>query len=137
MSTTTERLIRLVEKGEMSSQACAARALGVSREYVRQIVNKEGLKLGRRQQKNTLIEWPCPECGKPVRMWTRNRSYRKTAYCGSCRSSRFGGGVPKDYCHRGHLMAETRRRHPNGDTYCLLCNRMDAREHYWRNKARA
>ncbi len=133
MSTTTERLIRLVERGEVNSQACAGRVLGVTRERVRQIVNKEGLKLGRRVQPNTLIEWPCPDCDKPVQMWTRVRMYRKTVHCASCRTRR---AKEKEYCHRGHPMAETRRRFPCGATHCLSCNRINAREYYQRKKAK-
>lgn len=26
-----------------------------------------------------------------------------------------------EYCKRGHLMSETRKRHPNGGTYCSKC----------------
>ncbi len=133
MSTTTERLIRLVERGEVNSQSCAGRLLGVTRARVQQIVAKEGLKLGVKPQPNTLIEWPCPDCGKPVQMWTRARHYRKTARCASCSTRR---AKEQEYCHRGHLMAKTRRRHPNGATHCLLCNRINAREYYQRKKAK-
>ena len=87
--TTTERLVRLVEQGEVINQACAARVLGVSKERVRQIVNAEGLALGRRMQPNTLITWPCPNCGKSVEMWTTQRNHRKGAYCPPC-ASHFG-----------------------------------------------
>ena len=82
--TTTERLVRLVEQGEVINQACAARVLGVTKERVRQIVNAEGLALGRRMQPNTLITWPCPNCGTSVEMWTVRRQKRRSAYCTSC-----------------------------------------------------
>ena len=83
--TTTERLVRLVESGKAQSQACAGRALGVSRERVRQIVKAEGLTLGHHtKQPNTLISWPCPACGKSVEMWTVWRQQRRSAYCTSC-----------------------------------------------------
>jgi hypothetical protein len=29
----------------------------------------------------------------------------------------------KEFCKKGHLLEETRRRHPNGDTYCYLCKK--------------
>lgn len=31
------------------------------------------------------------------------------------------GAPPREICTRGHLMAETRKRHPNGDAYCSAC----------------
>lgn len=37
------------------------------------------------------------------------------------------GRTPDEYCRRGHVMAETRRRRSNGDTYCLECKQARAR----------
>ena len=92
--STTERLVRLVESGKAQSQACAARALGVSRERVRQIVNEQGLTIKRFYQPNTLISWPCPGCGRTVEMWSARRNNRKTAYCQSCKRRCFDAPAP-------------------------------------------
>ncbi len=127
MSTTTERLIRLVERGEVVNQACAGRVLGVTRERVRQIVAQEGLRLGRKNQPNTLIEWPCPDCGKTMRMWTKDRNVQRTGMCVRCASGR----KKQDYCKRGHLMAETQMWRGDGNRYCGACNRLHAHEQYW------
>ena len=81
---TTLRLIQLVEDGKVINQACAAQLLGVSHQRVQQIVKAEGLMLGSQHQKNTLIEWPCPECGIAVQMWTVSRNLRQSAYCRAC-----------------------------------------------------
>lgn len=94
MSTTTERLIRLIDKDAVSSQKCAADVLGVSKQRVHQIVHEEGLSLGRTLQRNTLISWPCPGCGAAVRMWTKARSVERTTYCRSCSARRFAGVKP-------------------------------------------
>ena len=81
---TTLRLIQLVEDDKVINQACAAQLLGVSHQRVQQIVKAEGLMLGSQHQKNTLIEWPCPECGLAVQMWTVSRNQRQSAYCHAC-----------------------------------------------------
>ena len=102
--TTTERLVRLVEQGEVINQACAALVLGVTRQRISQIVRKEGLSLGlAKGQPNTLIDWPCPNCGTKVEMWTNRRNARSSAYCTSCshhfRSGRaFKGGRQARRC---------------------------------------
>ncbi len=31
------------------------------------------------------------------------------------------GAPPKEFCTRGHLMENTRKFHPNGDSYCSEC----------------
>ena|SRR3990170_4604657 len=34
-------------------------------------------------------------------------------------------GAPlREYCPRGHRMADVRKRHPNGDTYCSTCKQL-------------
>src|SRR3989304_5606128 len=71
---TTRRLVELVKAGKLVNQNCAAKVLGISRQRVNQIIQREGLKLGREQQPNTLISWPCPGCGQEVKMWTAQRN---------------------------------------------------------------
>ena len=129
--TTSERLIRLVDRDAVRTQQCAADLLGVSYQRVQQILNAEGLRIGRGNQRNTLIKWPCPICGKPVAMWTNQRQRKRTAFCRKCAGSQ---SRPKEYCLNGHLLAETRRLVPSG-RYCLLCNRARARAQYQRIKA--
>lgn len=42
-------------------------------------------------------------------------------------------GAPlQERCKRGHLMAETRKHHPNGDAYCSACKQ--ARHDQWYTK---
>jgi hypothetical protein len=36
------------------------------------------------------------------------------------------------YCKNGHLLSETRKRHPNGDTYCSVCKKKRSVD--WKNK---
>ncbi len=174
MSTTTERLIRLVEKGEVNSQACAGRVLGVTASRVQQIAAKEGLTFPGGPQKNTLISWPCPGCGVAREMWTERRStpppvlckpcsaasHQVTLTCETCgkertvarseRKSKTNLCRPcylkadrprmvalgrahhnkfQEYCHRGHLLAETRRKSA-GRYYCRLCSRENSRRYY-------
>lgn len=90
---TATRLIRLIEKGGVSSQACAAGVLGVSRQRVNQIIAAEGLTLGKQHQPNIRIKWPCPSCGTTVKMWTSARNGRKTAFCRPCSRKRPDGNV--------------------------------------------
>ena len=81
--STTQRLVQLVADGAVCNQTSAARILGVTHQRVQQIVKAEGLSLNA-YQPNTLISWPCPNCGKPVEMWTTQRSAKTTAYCQPC-----------------------------------------------------
>ncbi len=87
MTTTTERLIRLVERGEVANQACAAGVLGVTASRVQQIAAKEGLTFPKGPQKNTLISWPCPGCGVKREMWTSKRHHSPAVLCKPCRKA--------------------------------------------------
>lgn len=55
-------------------------------------------------------------------------------------------GIKSLKCKRGHLLSETRKTHPNGDSYCTACRLIRSREskyvrsekqmEYYRTKAR-
>ena len=125
---TTLRLLRLVENGQVVNQACAATLLGVSHQRVQQIVKAEGLRLGRTWQPNTLITWPCPDCGADVQVWTKHLRDRKTVYCGACstrarerpvptlRSCSVSGCVRGDYS-RTFCMGHYSRWRSEGDGF--------------------
>ncbi len=89
-TSTRERLRLLVEQEAVGSKSEAANALGVSRERVRQICEEDNLPIRSPVQKDTLIEWPCPDCGETVRMQTSQRNSRKTAWCRPCASKHTG-----------------------------------------------
>lgn len=81
--STAERLVRLIEQDKVCNQASAARVLGVSRERVRQILNRQGISF-HKHQKNTLISWLCAGCGQKVEMWTVFRNNPRTGLCNRC-----------------------------------------------------
>ena len=85
----------------------------------------------------------CDECGgqKEMQGAQYRRAMKDPRYKGHFFCSRqcqgrwwnknhIGGRKLKDYCHRGHLMAETRARTPRGVTYCRECSRINDRIDY-------
>ncbi len=180
MSTTTERLIRLVERGEVANQSCAAGVLGVSHQRIQQIAAAEGLTFPKSPQKNTLISWPCPGCGTKREMWTKQRQSATAVLCKPCRVAshqvtitcevcgkertiprsespykstlcrpcwleadrprmvalgRANHNKFQEHCHRGHLMAEERRK-SGGRYYCRRCNSENSLRYYYAKKAK-
>ncbi len=98
MSTTTERLIRLVERGEVVNQSCAARVLGVTHQRIQQIAASEGLTFPKAPQKDTLISWPCPGCGVKREMWTHRRSNSTAVLCKPCRKASHQRAITCEAC---------------------------------------
>jgi len=87
--TPTRALVYdLISRRPKSTDACMARAIGVSRERVRQI--RKGFGILTRRQPNTLISWPCPGCAVEIKMWTNQRHARKTAWCARCATREAG-----------------------------------------------
>ncbi len=67
-----------------TTNRCIAGIVGISPERVRQIRQEHGLRPKRNP--DTLLAWPCPECGAEVKMWSSHRHQRKTAWCSPCAS---------------------------------------------------
>ena len=76
------RLKGLIARGEVHTQADAARALGISRERVRQLVRDHDLDLGRLP---TLFRFRCQQCGTKVRRKLAMIDRLKYPHlCGAC-----------------------------------------------------
>ena len=80
------QLKKLLAKGAVESQADAARRLGVSRQYVHQLVHRHGLKAPASWGR---VTFDCSECGQTI---TRRRSELKALkhpdLCSNCRRNR-------------------------------------------------
>lgn len=106
------RVLYLISEGKVTTLTCAAQLVGVSRERVRQIVREEGI-LFQKTQRNTLITWPCPQCGGEAQMWTKERNSKAATNPALCSDCRKGSGR---FCRRGH---ENPPRAKNGG--CKTC----------------
>ena len=77
-----ERLRRLIEEGQVTSQADAVRLLGTSRERVSQLVLAHSL-LPRRVYRQR-VQVTCQRCGDQRTMSQSAAGRRKTGFCGYC-----------------------------------------------------
>ena len=103
---TARRIVAAAESGKYKNMACIARAVGVSRERVRQVLNATGhTNFGPR---HIHLQWPCPECGQTVKMTASQLRVHMPAHCQNC---------AKNYCPRGHLRSTHARK--NGS--CGAC----------------
>lgn len=92
LGATTLIIADLIARKPQVDNTCIAKAVGVSRERVRQIRAAHNLGINPHSHKvgNTLISWPCPSCGAEVKMWTYDRNQRNTALCATCRRQEAG-----------------------------------------------
>jgi hypothetical protein len=118
----------LLDQRSVETQAEAARKLGVSRERVRQLINRHGLWKPRGRRRPA---YRCPECHKQV-------AQKLQGVCGGCRRKAVYRPI-KEFCVRGHrrtrdnlyvqLNSVGRRRYP-----CKMC--AHARSKRWRARRR-
>lgn len=120
--STSEKVARIVAKNPRLTLECIGLRVGVSRERVRQIVQRDGLTRVDQQEarRRHLLEWPCPNCGAPCKTWSGGAlNRRKTVYCNRCATTNDVGKEPKPYCVNGH--ARTPENLYSG--HCRPCQR--------------
>lgn len=101
----------LIATGKMESLVCVANIVGVSRERIRQIVNRRGLSL----RYSNPLEWPCPRCGIAVKTTTRALVYaNRKVFCRRCSSA---GDNLKRRSNRCCSIAGCERKH-QAHGYC-------------------
>ena len=62
--------------------------------------------------------------GKNSRHTEESKAKMSKAHLGKKHSEESKAKMTKIKCSRGHLLAETRKTHPNGDTYCSACKKI-------------
>lgn len=81
-SRTLSRLMEVIDKKEVKNQAEAARVLGISRERIRQLVNKHSLDLKR---PGPHVGYPCEQCGaRIIRKREQLKRHRYPMLCSAC-----------------------------------------------------
>ncbi len=112
MSEKADRIVRLAKSGRFTQQTCVADEVGVSREYVRQVLNAAGGFEGFGDRAGLRFEWDCPGCGELIslRRAELKALIRMPAHCRKCAAL---------YCGRElHLMSETRISKTHGCSTC-------------------
>ena len=110
-SLTAQRIVAAAESGKHKNMAFIARAVGVSRERVRQVLNAAGhTNFGPRHVR---LQWSCPDCGKTIDMGASQMPVHMPKHCRDC---------AKTYCRGGHLLS---KHAPEGR--CRVCKSIQRR----------
>ena len=109
-NATAQRIVAAAESGKYKNMACIARAVGVSRERVRQVLNATGhTNFGPRHIR---LQWPCPDCRRTVKLAASQLRIHMPAHCQKC---------AKNYCRRGHFRSMLRKGN------CRVCDSIQRR----------
>ena len=104
------KLQHLITTRPDMTMACLGQAIGVSKERVRQIIQKKNLPYRSKHNPNILLIWPCLQCGKEIKRMSTFIPRYKSVLCGDCSTGR------GRFCKAGH---KDPLRNKRGQ--CLLC----------------